>query len=97
MLQTQRQLQVSLEAHGRYISRLIEPATVDEFALHNQAQQSLKDVQPALQLTARPTAEASLDVSHSSASHVQLVSKHSAVYSVPVSQLTVTVNFAFWA
>ena len=80
---------MNLEAHGRYISRLIEPEAAIGSTTQMDAQQSPLDIQPALQYAAagpRYPAEAagphrgsSWDMGHSSGSQVHLLSTHSAV------------------
>ena len=48
LLQTQRQLQVSLEAHGKYISSLIEPETSSPYT--GNGDDALLDTLPPLEL-----------------------------------------------
>lgn len=55
-LQTQRQLQVSLEAHGKYISSLIEPETSSPYS--NSAEDALLDTLPPLELAISQGADA---------------------------------------
>ena len=44
-VQTQRQLQLSLEAHGRYITSLIQKESMEGRQLPLQAQEALEQVQ----------------------------------------------------
>ena len=93
-LQTQRQLQVSLEAHGKYISSLIEPETSSPYS-STAADDALLDTLPPLELAisqgtdtlkAPPELNPALweqnptwDISHSSATCLPLPELHPLV------------------
>lgn len=92
-MQTQRQLQTSLEAHGRYISSLIEPQASVEPVKHDN--NSLLDMLPPLELAVpdalqkhfseTPLSGANLgsswDLGRSSGTHVNMPGRLSAVSS----------------